>query len=359
MSYKGKSLLFEGGLLLGFDETNVLSSVRGEDSFFNQDRDFTQKPGSVLRFRETGSAQYVRIQLVDTDAENPVGVSIVQESLSYDTFKEGDFVILRYTVTNDSEVQIENMFAGLWLDWDLGSGEGFRDNNGDFFDESKISFVESAAGSYPVVGVRLLSDNFAKTNHYIMDLETELFEDNENSYGRTKKGKWEILSASNRQVSRFGSDLAQIVSAGPISIAPGSSETIVFALIAGDNLEDLFANTNHAVATYSDDAWTNVSNEKMQPVPEWITIREVFPHPITHQAIFTYKLTRSAQVKVSVYDILGRHVTQLLDATKAAGDYTISWNIENLNLPGGVYSVNWNVAGPEKKYMESRFVIVQ
>ena len=354
--YKGRDMLFEGSFLLGFDEENVLSTARGDDAYLIQDRDFVQKPNSNFHVKEGENFQYGRAEFVDTEARNPVGISVVQESFSYNTSRESDFIFLRYTITNESEKNIENMFAGLWMDWDL--GEGYDGDNHDFNDVRNFGFVTPGTPAYPLAGVRVLDSKFPKVNTYAFDVEEDLGSEDPNTSMRGTKRKWDALSGSLQRVYLFSADIVQLIGAGPISIAPGGAETVSFALIMGDDRLDLLDNADHAVATYNEDIWV-VATEDVNPVPEWITIGEIFPHPVTHQATLTYKLTRSARVEVDVYDLLGRHVVQLLDATKRSGDYTLSWNLENFNLPSGVYSLGWTIVGQEDKYRDSRFMIVQ
>ena len=354
--YKGRDMLFEGAFLLGFDEKNVLSTARGDDAFLIQDRDFVQSPGSNFRVKGGENFQYGRAELVDTWARNPVGISVVQESFSYSTPRESDFIFLRYTITNESETNIENMFAGLWMDWDL--GEGYDGDNHDFDDVRNFGYVTPGTPAYPLAGVRVLDSKFSKVNTHAFSVEEGLYSEDPNRRMRSTKRKWDALSGSLQKIYIFGADVIQIVSAGPISIAPGGTETVSFALVMGDDRLDLLDNADHAVATYNEDIWV-VATEDANPVPEWITIGEIFPHPVTHQAALTYKLTRSARVEVDVYDLLGRHVVQLLDATKRSGDYTLSWNLENLNLPSGVYSLGWTIVGQEDRYKDSRFMIVK
>ncbi len=354
--YKGKDMLFEGAFLLGFDEKNVLSSARGDDAFLIQDRDFSQKPNSNFQVQEGRNFQYGRAEFVDTYARNTVGISVVQESFSYNTSRESDFIFLRYTITNESGRNIENMFAGLWMDWDL--GEGYRDDNHDFDDARNFGYVTSGTSSHPMAGVRLLDSKFSKVNTYAFSVRQDLHPEDPNRSIRSTKIKWDALSGSLQRVYLFSEDVLQLVSAGPISIAPGGAETVSFAMIMGDDRLDLLDNADLALTTYNEDIWV-VATEDANLVPEWITIGEIFPHPVTHQATLIYKLTRSARVEVDVYDLLGRHVVQLLDATKRSGDYTLSWNIENFNLPSGVYSLDWTIVGQEDKYRDSRFMIVK
>jgi hypothetical protein len=68
--------------------------------------------------------------------------------------------------------------------------------------------------------------------------------------------------------------------------------------------------------------------------------RDVFveqnkPNPFNPKTSITYRLVKNAQVNISVYDIMGRHVATLQDGKTAAGKHTV--DIDATNWPGGIY----------------------
>ena len=60
----------------------------------------------------------------------------------------------------------------------------------------------------------------------------------------------------------------------------------------------------------------------------------VSPNPITHTAQFTYRLLQPTSVKLTVYDLTGRKMTELQQATQPAGKHTHSWTP---HLSQGIY----------------------
>lgn len=354
MYYKGRPLLHEGGLLLGKDASHVLSTVRGSSSFFKQDRDLSQRPGSIIRVLRDGDAQRGRVELVDTHARNPIGLHIIQDSFSSSTVVDGDYIIMRYEIVNRSSADIENMFAGLWIDWDLGSDE--TKDSFDFDENRDMGFVRSNSESDPVSSIYVLDQAYSSVNHYAGDVRNEV---SSGAFGRllTREAKWNVLSGAWQRKYLFTADIIQITSVGPIQIAAGDTVTIAFALVVGDNVEDLRINADRALAKYQ--GRVPISAEKTAPIPDWITIGEVFPNPITDQAMFPYKLFHNnAHVEVEVYDLLGRKLSHLLSARKQAGEHTLTWNTHQLSLPSGMYAVRWTVNYGARQHQEIRFVAV-
>ena len=353
MYYKGRSLLFEAGLLLGVDASHVLSTVRGEGIVI-QDVDLSQSPGSIMRVFKDGDAQRGRVELVDTHARNPIGLHIIQDSFSFSTAEDGDYVILRYKIANWSSADIENMFAGLWVDWDLGSDA--TQNSIDFDEDRNMGFARSGGGAYPVAGIRVISQDYSVVESYAGDIRQEL-SSNSVSNRLSREGKWEVLSGTLQRRYVFGRDVFHIATVGPIRIAAGQTATVVFALVAGDDVADLLLNADRALAKYQDGI--PISVERTGPFPDWITIGEVFPNPITDQATFPYKLSHNnAHVEVEVYDLLGRKLSHLLSARKQAGEHMLTWNTHQMSLPSGMYAVRWTVSDAARQHQEIRFVAV-
>ncbi|MFK7846752.1 MAG: T9SS type A sorting domain-containing protein, partial [Rhodothermales bacterium] len=60
-----------------------------------------------------------------------------------------------------------------------------------------------------------------------------------------------------------------------------------------------------------------------------------FPNPFTESTTFRYSLPQTMQVRLAVYDMLGREVQVLVEQQQDAGIYTI--NFEAGTLPSGIY----------------------
>ncbi len=62
------------------------------------------------------------------------------------------------------------------------------------------------------------------------------------------------------------------------------------------------------------------------------------PNPAYDITTFRYNITRPGNVRLTVYDLLGRIVTTLVNENQPAGEYVINWNIHN-NLKKGLHIV--------------------
>jgi hypothetical protein len=81
-----------------------------------------------------------------------------------------------------------------------------------------------------------------------------------------------------------------------------------------------------------------------------------FPNPYSEQTRIKYGISEDAQVILSVFDISGRTVMILENNFKTAGKYTIQ--ISRSSLEAGIYYYRIEVVGKEKKFTESRKMIL-
>ena len=60
-----------------------------------------------------------------------------------------------------------------------------------------------------------------------------------------------------------------------------------------------------------------------------------YPNPFNPTATIEYQVPVSGFVKLSVYDILGREMTLLVNENKSVGNYRVTFDAND--LPGGIY----------------------
>ncbi len=70
-------------------------------------------------------------------------------------------------------------------------------------------------------------------------------------------------------------------------------------------------------------------------IPKEFALFQNYPNPFNPSTMIRYDLPKNAYVKVTIYDILGRVVVNLVDGTQTASRYTVEWNPSGLS--SGVY----------------------
>ena len=79
---------------------------------------------------------------------------------------------------------------------------------------------------------------------------------------------------------------------------------------------------------------TEVLSEKTN-VPEYFTLQQNFPNPFNPRTKINYAIPKESFVMIKVYDMLGREIKTLVNEEKTAGNYSVSFNAENLS--SGIY----------------------
>lgn len=77
-----------------------------------------------------------------------------------------------------------------------------------------------------------------------------------------------------------------------------------------------------------------------KPIEDKTSIISVTPNPTKNRTVFTYSLTRATTVNLSIYDIQGRLVRNLVHAAQSQGTHSISWDgmdDKGKPLSGGIY----------------------
>ncbi|MFB3130904.1 MAG: T9SS type A sorting domain-containing protein, partial [Rhodothermales bacterium] len=77
--------------------------------------------------------------------------------------------------------------------------------------------------------------------------------------------------------------------------------------------------------------------EAESDVPVRFVLGQNYPNPFNPQTTIRFSVPESAQVKLAVYDVLGREVRVLVDGTREAGRHEVVFDASG--LPSGTYLV--------------------
>jgi hypothetical protein len=85
---------------------------------------------------------------------------------------------------------------------------------------------------------------------------------------------------------------------------------------------------------------TTSDAEEPKAIPEGYALSQNYPNPFNPTTNFSYSVPNKTYVKMAVYDIFGREIKTLLNESKDAGTYNITWNGKDNNnkqVSTGVY----------------------
>jgi len=92
--------------------------------------------------------------------------------------------------------------------------------------------------------------------------------------------------------------------------------------------------TAHDRYEYADTIQVLESTDARELVPAFV-LEQNIPNPFNPSTIIRFKVEKFCHVTLTIYDVTGRKVTNLVDEYKKPGSYSISWRPEN--LASGVY----------------------
>jgi serine protease len=346
----GTNLCFEGSLMMATANNKVSDVARGTNANL-QNTDLTNvipfqimSPGVVSV--QDGSAQYN-----DNGAgASKIGVTIDFRSYAFNTPADDDYIILKYKITNNNASAISNFYIGLFSDWDVGTNGDL--NKADYDAVNQLGYIwrtDNNPNSY--VGISLLTGT--NVNYWAIDNDNAVSGNPWGVYDNfTDVEKWQSLSSNiGRQTAGgtgTGRDVSHVLGAGPFSIPAGASIYVGFALVAGENLNDLKTHAINAKLKYST-LLGIISDETI--VPEKFQLQQNYPNPFNPSTTIKFGLAKNSFVKISVYDMLGREVVQLVNQKLNAGTHEANFNASNLTSGTYFYKLETEYFTETKKML--------
>ena len=331
------TMLHRGALILG------TSSLRVSDGI--ADFDFAPGPGGPIKIlTNSPRADQVGISFIREKTEgtlNAIGVKIKQTTLVWKDHPYNDFVILEYKIYNPHLVTIKNLYVGIYADWDIPDSLPSRNVVG--YDETlRLGYTYNPLEpQFGYGGLALISDHNVSGHRAIPNWRYihSGYSDNV-AFGFMSGGL-------SRSATDSLDDWSELLATGPHSIAPGDSLTLAWALVVGDDLADLTANTQAALDKYRSlpGLAAKEASGKLQPspLPRSFELAQNVPNPFNPSTTISYRLPetgKSFHVRLSVYDLRGRKVAELVNATQPGGIYSVNWDgtfADGRPVPSGVY----------------------
>jgi subtilisin family serine protease len=355
--HDGENHLYEAALLIGTGPDRISDGARGEDGKAPQ-QDFEALPGGDLSIRTPGvlSDQEGMCSFSDARAENPLGLEITQKSFAYGDPDNDDYLILLYDIKNAGINTLQNAFVGLFFDWDISSGSP---------DDDEISFDPAMSLYYqfdqesdiylslvPLSGLLYFSnpiDNALTLYDGFSDEEKFEF-----LSGQAYKSIGQQLAAGEESEASTSEmkDWSQMVSLGPISLAPQESTEVAFAIVGGQGLDNFRANVAAAQVKYGCLCTGTEDEEEENVLPDRFSLGQNYPNPFNSATTIAFDLspqygplTHSQQpggdnepqvpqkeqilsipTSLKIYNLRGQLVKTLIDEELSPGRHKLTWD---------------------------------
>ncbi len=319
--------LFEGALLVGYDSVHVSHSARSTPSG-PVATDWQLLPGGDIQISEPGtiSDEDGHSSYSDTGAEDPIGLDVVQNSYAWSDADYEDFVIVEMTFHNtgiDSSSDIEGLYIGMYMDWDVQPFFGTARNHAAVDTAFDVGYNWSPTGNTHC-GVHVLTEPGV--------VSFDLIDNQAGGYGFSKAEYWQSLSGGIADLSGDNQDWSYVISTGPFDLPAGESVTVAFAVIGGDDLNDLLKNVGAAREIY-DQPPVGVGDglaDGGNILPRAFGLSQNYPNPFNPSTTIRYQvpsgMNEGVRVVLEVFDLRGRKIRTLVDRVQEPGNYSVQWN---------------------------------
>ncbi len=242
-------------------------------------------------------------------------VLITQRSYS----RQGNpFVIVDIEVQNNGTDDLEDLFIGIFADWDIidEDGDPSDDDLGAYNEALAVPYVfdETMTQYYGVTAVNGdegLSGYSTEAGQPLADDDAQLFN----------------TLISDNEPGADPVERATVTGTGSYDVEAGESVTVRFAYVAGETEAEFLINVA--------EARTPISSTETTTPEGTFTLESAFPNPSSSSTKIGFELPAAQDVTLTVYDVLGREVAVLMNGVAQSGRNVVEFDAAS--LPSGVY----------------------
>lgn len=317
--YNGDNLIYEMGLMIGQSTTKVSDNVRGATT---TDNDF-QSVQVVQKLVPPVQSDFDLFgKFNDSPAAPAIPVTVSHKALAWNNPGDDKYVIVEYSIKNTGASNLGNIWAGIFADWDI---QDYSLNKGDENPSLKMGYVYNTTPTGHWAGIKVLTAT--PFNHYAIDnIAGSTGVNMQDGYDTGEK--YTTLSTARAQsgVNGGGNDVIDVVSTGPFTLGPGDSIKVAFALIAGDNLNDLNTSAGNAQIKYDNLLSVPENSASTSPV-------HTFPNPVVNSLYI--ETGKNNPETIRIVDITGRIAYEMKNPVNKNGTFQIDVS----QLASGVYTL--------------------
>jgi len=298
---QGVGLLYEnsilsqlslGGFIVGISPTQVSDNIYGGVSGTYNNMFFTLSKAQRILPPVVSDFDAVAVFNDSLAGVNKIGVEIINNAYAWNNPADEKYIIYEYKIINKNATQLNNLYAGLFLDWDI---EERMYHVSDFEEPINLGYSYSTQGSF-YQGIKLLTGG--NYRFYAFDnINGIKIKDGFTNYEkylslRTKKFQGGTSSTDN--------DIANLFGCGPFAPNPNDTVTIAFAIILGDHFNDIVQSANNAQIKYNTINNSILNTDNKQPHIF------IYPNPATEQVHIMLNGIQGIACVMDVVEITGR-----------------------------------------------------
>ena len=329
MNQYGRIRLFTADGITQLERASILVAT-SPTTVFDYTNDSEQLEATVLVENPEMSDFELYGAYDNTYSNLPPDVIIRQNAYGW---TNGGFAIVKFNVKND-ETSVINASIGLDIIPFLNEEYGF-DSVTYLNDEGVIRFHR---GSQINLGIKLLSASLSSLYSF------EWYED----YS-VDADYWTWMNYGSLQpqyASHTADGPVAITSQNPVTIDPGESFDVYYALALGANKQEMLSNISAAEQKYQ--AWFIGIGDNGSSTSAF-NLNQNYPNPFEQSTRISYHLPASGNVELTIYDVMGNEVALLVNKEQNAGTHIVHYDAGKLK--SGVYYCTLRFSGQTRTSM--------
>jgi serine protease len=303
--HKGRQTLFELGLMTGTSVSKIASTVRNATTGASAVHDNDYRNLQIIKEITPPMEGVFRYTNLMSDAGAGTATSnidILQQSYAYTTPGDSNHIIVKYSIRNKNQTPLTGFYVGLYGDFDI-STNGQQDRAG-WMDGPKLGYTYNTNPDGLYAGVAVLGAE-ATPAYYAIDNDATAADTFGVYDGFTDQEKF--FSLSNGLYRRnagvpTAKDVSLVVGSGPYTIAPNDTLHVGFAVVAGENLQQIID-----AAEEAQDQWPLITSTRSRFSK--IGSFQVYPNPVKDRLWVKDNFTQAGQLEIR--DLQGRLIREL------------------------------------------------
>lgn len=306
----GPSGLFHGSLMIGGTRGRVSDNAYGDAA--RGRFDFASRRQGIVVDRLAGGDEVSTAYYADSRAETPLNISVKQTTYTFGSAPDDRYVIFSYEVTNSNGSDLDSLYIGLFLDWDVVESSANtlrydRERGGGW-----VSYDHPVGTMFGAATLEGRPDFHVALPNRSM----------QNSWSDAGKLSW-LIEGFKRAEGLESADWTQLIGYGPLTLASGDTFPAVFALAGGDDPTELFR--HFASARYR---WSIMGGARhgVRLLPETLLL-STYPEPFNNRFTAFFSSTPGGELVWRIFDPAGRRVL--------AGQTTVPFGNSRLQIDAG------------------------
>ena len=252
----------------------------------------------------------------DNSYNDPPLPPSVKEELTVYGWNDVNYLIIKTTITNLETGSLAAHIGGEILPWNGTETDAF---------DAASGILSTRTPSYPFIGFKELSQNVESTKYIdwfdgYNASDTDLY-------------NWLVTGSIQSTYTTASADGTVLFYSGPVvNMEPNGSKVLWTAIALGTTMDEMKTNMNAAVAKYNS-TFTDV--QKINDLPNSFELSQNYPNPFNPNTTINFGISKSEFVNLSVYNLLGQKVEELINHNLNAGNYSAQFNAKS--LASGIY----------------------